>query len=204
MDPLASPADVETILGRELTDAEAARCGGLLLAASARFRAEARQDFTAGEATRVLRVTDGQVRLPQLPVTEVTEVRAITTTGTAGAVIGTWAFDGIGTVSVGDWWTLQVNAPAVDLDEWAQAVQVTWSYGWDEIPDDVVYAVAGMVARAVGTGAAGSGVVSETIGQYSYRLGAAAESGALGMTADEIAVARRYRRPSIGTLAMRR
>ena len=203
MDPLASQDQVETILGRALTEAEATRCTGLLAAASARFRAEARQDFTAAETTRVLRVADGRVRLPLWPVTAVTAVHAVTTAGTAGAAIGTWAWDGLWTIEVGDWWNLQVNAPVVDLDEWGQTVQITWSHGYATIPDDVSYAVAGMVARAIGTGSAGTGVVSETIGQYSYRLGSAAESGALGMTVDEIAVARRYRRPAIGTLVTR-
>lgn len=204
MTALAEQSDIESLLGRALTDVEEPRLDALLASASARFRTEAGgRQFGAGTATTVLRVVDGAVHLPQQPVNSVTSVKAIDTDGTPGATIGTWVFDGIGEVRVDDWWITQINAPALAEDDWSGTVEVTYTYGYATIPDDVRWAVAGMVVRALASTAAGSGIESETIGGYSYRLGGAATSGILGMTADEVAIARRYRRPGLRSVALR-
>lgn len=204
MTAYATTDDLEALLGRSLTSTESDRVDALLAAASARFTAEAGgRVFGTGTATMILRVEDGCVQLPQRPVTAVTSVKQVNTDGTVGAAIGTWAWDGLWTVTVSDWWQVQINAPALAEDDWSGTVEVEWAYGDAAVPEDVKWAVASMVGRALTTASAGSGIESETIGAYSYRLGSAAGSGILGMTADEIAVARRYRRPGIRSVVLR-
>lgn len=72
--PLASNADVAAALGRDLTSDEEARVGAILKKASDLFREEARQTFNPDESTVRLKVTGGQVYLPQHPVVELTAV----------------------------------------------------------------------------------------------------------------------------------
>lgn len=200
MTALATADDVTALLGRDLTDAESDRVEVLLAAASARFRTEARREFTAAEHTVVLRVDGGRVTLPQRPVSSVDTVHAIGADGQAGAAIGTWVFDGIATIDLGDWTVQQVNAP--ELDDPDDTVQVTWTAGYATVPEDVRWTVAGMALRTL-TAASTAGVESETIGGYTYRLGAAAAAGPLGMTPDELAVARRYRPAGIRSVPVR-
>lgn len=71
---LASLADVAVSLGRDLTDSEKARLVPVLLKASALFRREARQTFTAGRTQPRLKVNGGRVYLPERPVTTVHSV----------------------------------------------------------------------------------------------------------------------------------
>lgn len=202
MTALADVEDVEAVLGRTLTSAESDRMELLLAAASARFRAEAGgREFTAGESTLRLRVTDGRVTLPQRPVTAVTSVHTVAADDATGPAVGTWAWDGLSTLTVGDWAGLQINAP--ELDDPVSVVEVVYTHGYAEVPDDVRWAVASMAARVLSTAASGTGIESETIGGYSYRLGSAAGSGALGMTPDEQRIARRYRRTGLSTVALR-
>jgi hypothetical protein len=202
---LATQDDVEALLGRTLTADEEARLDGLLNAASARFVAEAGgRQFTADTYTQILRVDDrGNVTLPQRPATRVTAVRLINADGTAGSAIATWTFDGVGLVALNDWVGQQLNVAAAVADTWTGTVQVTYAAGYDDIPDDVRYAIAGMVTRSLQQTAGSSGIQSETIGGYTYRLGDAAASGILGMTPDEAAVARRYRRAAVRSVALR-
>lgn len=197
MTALATADDVATVLGRDLTTDEENRVDGLLDAASARFRREARQHISTAQTALVLPVRHGRVRLPQRPVVSVDTVRAVAGDGTPATTIAAWTFDGVDLVTVADWWAVQLNAAA---PQEPGTVHVTYSHGHDPVPDDVAYAVAGMTARALAPTAVG--VTSETIGGYTYRLGPAAEAGALGMTDDEKAVARSYRRTT-GTVVLR-
>ena len=204
MAALADQDRVERLLGRGLTDAETARVLGVLEAASARFRVECGRDLSLAERVTVLRMDDrGCVSLPERPVSEVSEVRAVASDGTAGEVIVGWVFDGVGQVTIGDWWSLVVNAPAVAEESVTSTVQVTYTAGYQPIPEDVAWAVAAMAVRSLTAAQAGTGIESETIGAYSYRMGGAAAAGVLGMTAEERMVARRYRRRSVGSVGLR-
>jgi hypothetical protein len=72
--PLASKADVQKVLGRDLTSEENARYEAILDKASELFRTASGQQFTEGTSDVELRVTDDEVRLPQRPVTAVASV----------------------------------------------------------------------------------------------------------------------------------
>lgn len=201
MTTLATQDDVEAILGRALTTDESNRIDALLDAASARFRAAAGgRQFTPATSTLTARVIDGRVSLPQRPVVSVDSVTTVAPDGTAGVAIGTWLFDGISTVHLGAWRTLQINLP--ELDDSDDTVVVTYTHGDATVPDDVRWAVTSMVTRTLTQQSAAAGVVSETIGGYSYRVGDAAAAGALGMNADEQAIAARYRRPGLRSVSV--
>jgi hypothetical protein len=160
----------------------------MLEQASARFRSEASHNIEATEYVQVLRPAGSLVKIPRTPVVSVDAVHMLALDGTAGAQVVGWGFDGIDLIDLqglaGDVW---LNGPA----RWCTNVQVTYTAGYDPIPEDVRWAVAAMVKRAVEAGTAG--VVSEAIGDYSRSFGGYTASGAFSMTADERTVARRYR-----------
>jgi hypothetical protein len=135
----------------------------------------------------VLRVDAGTVSLPRRPVVSVDTVSAVATDGTAGAAVSAWTFDGIDRVRLADPGVV-INATYCHTD----TVWVEWTHGYATVPEDVRWAVAQMVARAISSPAP-AGVSGETIGAYSYRTGATSASGGLGMTEDERAIAHKYR-----------
>lgn len=185
MHTLADVADVEALLGSAVANDQAV---AMLRQASAKFRAEAWNSITADTATMVLRVEYGRVDLPRRPVTSVTSVKAINSDGTVGAALVGWLFDGLHTVSVGDM-TWVINGPNLQPTD---TVEITWEYGYPDIPEDVRWTVAQMTARAI-SNPSPSGVTQESIGSYSYSTGGYTASGAMGMTRDEMDVAKRYR-----------
>lgn len=186
--PLATVGDLEGRLGRTFDVAETARATLLLQDASAAVRGYTGQQFTEATTTVRVKPRKGLVRLPQRPVTAVTAVED--TNG--NAVLHTWRGDD--TVSVSG------NTP----DTWAwepwrnglTSVDVTYTHGYDEVPDDIIAVVCQIAGRAMGHAADTTGMQSETIGEYSYSVGAAAAAGGLGLLNDERAVLDRYRRPA--------
>jgi hypothetical protein len=195
---LATVADVQTLLGRALTAAEADRAAGMLSLASASCKAEARQDFELKQRTYIARPLGGLVRLHERPVVSVDAVRLVNDDGTVGVGIAGWTFDGIDTVNVGDITGIVINGP----EDWEpNSVEITYSAGWAEIPQDVTWVCADMVRMALLAPTAP--VVTEQIGAYSYRLNDAAASGAVGMTADHRKILHRYRSAGMRSLGMR-
>jgi hypothetical protein len=173
--PLASVADLEGRLGRTFTVEESARATLLLADASAAVRAYTGQQFTAATNQTVrLKSRAGTVRLPQRPITAVDTIENVD----GDALEFTW--DAGNTVSISGY----------PLNAW---VDVTYDYGYAEIPADIVAVVCQMAGRAMGTPADEAGYASESIGTYSYSVGAAAAAGGVGMLADERAVLDRYR-----------
>lgn len=71
---LASQADVEAALGRDLTTSEALKVDAILDKASELFRRRSGQQFTAGTSTVRLRVVGDTVNLTQRPVVSVQSV----------------------------------------------------------------------------------------------------------------------------------
>jgi hypothetical protein len=163
--------------------------GEMLAQASARFRSEAQHPIDRRTYTQVLRAVGGWLRLPRTPVAAVDEVRAVNADGTLGDLLTGWVFDGLDMLTVSrltpDVW---LNGPAA---VWSDTVQVTYTAGYDPIPEDVRWAVAAMVKRAAEAGS--SGVTAEAIGDFSRSFGGYTASGAYSMTADERATAARYR-----------
>jgi hypothetical protein len=183
---LATSADVVARLGRALTTVEAARIDALLTDASASVRNYTRQTITEETTTDRLRVRGGKVRLPQRPVTAVTSV----TNMNGDPVLYQWfGFD--------DLWT-SPNVP----DTWAwepwrtgiMAVDVTYTHGYDPVPDDIVGVVCSIVMRAIGREPVDAGITTESIQGYSYTLGSAAAAGGFGMLQAERDILDAYRR----------
>lgn len=78
--------------------------------------------------------------------------------------------------------------------------RVTYSHGYDPIPDDVRVVVADMAARRYTAGVGGAVVASETIGSYSYTT--RSPDGEYGMPSADVAVLKRYR-PNGGSTSIR-
>jgi hypothetical protein len=174
MTDLATSADVVARLGRPLTTVEAARIGALLRDASASVRNYMRQEVTETTTTVRLRVRNGKVRLPQRPVTDVATVANVN----GGPVMySSWeGFD-----------TINVSSNVLDTFAWEPfrygiaAVDVTYTHGWNPVPDDIIGVVCSIVMRALGREPVDAGMTTESIQGYSYTLGSAAAAGGFGM-----------------------
>jgi hypothetical protein len=195
---LATVADVQTLLGRQLTAEEASRAAGMLILASSSCQAEARQTFTLETRTYISKTVGGLIRLHERPVVSVDTIRLINDDGTVGVGLAGWTFDGVDTVNVGDITGIVINGP----EDWEPAtVEITYTAGWATIPEDVTWVCADMVKTALLAPAAP--VVSEQIGAYSYRLNDNATSGAVGMSPDHRKILHRYRSAGFRSLGMR-
>lgn len=192
MASLASIDDLEARLGRTVTNEGQAQAA--LDDASAAVRAYTGQlfDLVTDDEVR-LRARNGTVVLPQRPVTEVTAVANVD----AGAVEFTWdagtsvllsGFDVLRSFEVEPY---EVNRPVY--------VDVTYSHGYAEVPADILAVVCQVAGRALGRTPDENALSQESIAGYSYSVGGAAASGALGFTLPERTVLDRYRKP-IGTI----
>jgi hypothetical protein len=186
---LATVADLEARLGRELTASELARAEALLSSASARVRSYTGQQFTQDTTTARVRVNNGRITLPQRPVQTVETIadmdgNAVPFTWYAGAsiVLGTNSYPPIHPIEAA--WYARFR-------EW---VDVTYTHGYADIPADVVEVVCQIVLRTLGSDPAASGMVQESVEGYSYSMGAAGAAGAVGMLNDEKAALDVYRR----------
>lgn len=193
---LAELSDVEDRLGRDLTDTETGRTVAALRDASAVVRRYTRRTFTAETTTQRLRPVGYTVRLLQRPVTAVTAVSVIGDGGTA-IPIPAWAWDGGSELWVYGDSEQVINLPEAIADLWAYRtpmVEVTYTHGFAEIPDDVVAVVAGKAVVALSLPASGGGVMSsETADAYSYQLAGFARSGPLGLSQADREILNAYR-----------
>jgi hypothetical protein len=191
MTDLATVDDVEQLLRRSLTDSELAGIGSALITASASVRSYTGQQFTAGEDTARLRVRRRVVRLPQRPVLDVTSVSDLN----SNDVSFTW--DGF------DKLVVPANVPDIwSFEPWSTgltAVDVTYSYGYELIPDDIIAVVAAKAARSVVTTPENAGVTQMALGDASIGMGSITAAGALGFFQEEREILDRYRR-TLGAL----
>ncbi len=188
MADLCTTADVEARIGRELTAAEETRVAALIDDASAAIRLYTGRPFAATTTTVRRKPHFGVVRLRQRGITAVTSVTNLD----GDAVDFEW--DGLSQVVVG------ASTYRFDLDSTIPtAVDVTFTHGSNTIPDAIKAVCAQMAARAFGRPADTSGIQQEAIAGYSYTVGVAAASGAVGLLPDEKAVLDRYR--SVGGTA---
>lgn len=201
---LATHPDLVARLGRDFTDAESARVDALLADASALVRSYTRQDFTVATSTVTLRAQGGLLRLPQRPVTSVTSVTAIGLHGAPDVVLVDWWWDGLDTIKIGDGMCV-INLPETWYDQedgYPSTYSVVYGHGYTDVPGDVVAVVSGMALRTLTAPTLVGGLVSETIGPYSYRLDSAGVGTAVTMTEADRNTLKRYR-PTAGTLSMR-
>jgi hypothetical protein len=189
VDPLASLTDLSDRLGRPLTAAEEARATALLADASAKVRSYTKQAFTrTDDETVVLRAQQGEIRLPQRPVIDVTSVVAIGAGGAPDLPAIGWQWDGIDIIRTA------TNSPAInmpelwydeDVEAYPGTYRVVYSHGDAEVPADVVAVVARMVLRTLTAPTLAGGVTGETIGPYSYRTDGSGVGTAVLMTDDD-------------------
>lgn len=170
---LATIADVEARIGRSLTAGETAQATAWLADASAMFVQRAVQKFEVSESTVRLFPRDGIVRLVQRPVIEIVSVTDID-----GATID-YTYDGFQSI-----YELGTYSPVI----------VNYEHGSDEIPDDVVAVVAGMVVRTLLIPAdAAAGIQQQSVGPFSQSYAAWAVGRQVLMSPADIQVADYYR-----------
>lgn len=191
--PLAEITDLIERLGRDLTDGEVIRSAAVLRDASAAFRRAAGNQIISQETSTIsVAPYGGRIRLPQYPVTAISSV-----VNTASqAVTFVWYLG---------WYEVVVDSSAL-LNSWeiepfrystpTVPVTVTYTHGYDPVPDDVIGVVCSLATRALGQTPDAGGIVQEALGGYSYSVGSAAAQGGFGMLDSERAIAESYRRPA--------
>ncbi|GAA2618765.1 hypothetical protein SMC26_40320 [Actinomadura fulvescens] len=195
---LATVADLVARLGRPLTSDEQARAAALLADASALVRSHTGRTFAAPPVTetRTLRAQGGEIRLPSPPIRDVDRVALVLGLDGVGdvPVVG-WRWDGADLLHVSAD-TYVINQPEIlrDVEIAPWTYRVTYTHGHDQVPDDVVAVVAAMVLRCLTAPSSAGGVVSETIGGYSYRLADGASGTAVILTGADRAALAGYRR----------
>lgn len=193
---LATPDDVAARLGRSLTTAETARVGALLDDASAQIRRYCRRDFLLhNDVTQTLHGHDSLIWLPQYPVQSVSTVVAVSGwPGIPNFPIPWFSFDGIRTVRIAPG-TGIINLPELwwTSEYFPQTFQVTYSYGYSQVPYEVVMVAANAALGVLTAPTAAAGVIGETIGPYSYRLESGGGGVAVALTQADLAILKDFR-----------
>jgi len=170
---LATIADVEARLGRELTEVEEGKATAWLDDASAMFVQRSVQKFEPGESTVRLFPRDGIVRLVQRPVIEIVTVKDI------DGVELEFTFDGHQSI-----YELGTYGPVI----------VNYEHGSEDIPKDVVAVVAGMVVRTLLVpDDAAAGIQQQAVGPFSQSYATWAVGRQVLMSPSDIEVANYYR-----------
>lgn len=183
---LASTDDFEARLGSTIADED--RAQALLDDASAAVQAYTGQaiEETTYTAFRI-QARNGVARLPQRPVTAVSAVvnvdgDTLDFTWDAGQVVN---LGGLG---------FPLNSFEVEpFRNRRPYVDVTYTAGYATIPGDIVAVVCQAAIRAYGVDPQQAGLTSESIAGYSYSVGSAAASGAVGLLPAEKEILDRYR-----------
>jgi len=143
------------------------------------------QQFTKATTTDKLRIRNGVIRLPQLPVASVSSV----VDPNANAVL--YTFDGIDRIYT------STNVPdSFTFEPWStplRVLTVTYVHGYDDIPDDIIGVVCSMVSRALGVNPTAAAVVQEAVGPFSRSVGSIGAAGAIGLLPAERETLDRYR-----------
>ncbi|WP_190172899.1 hypothetical protein [Streptomyces mirabilis] len=138
--------------------------------------------------TLTARAQQGEIRLPQRPVLDVTSVVAVGAGGAPDLPVVGWQWDGLDIVrAISD--SPVINMPErwyeEDLDAYPGTFRVTYSHGAAEIPADIVAIVARMALRTLTAPTVAGGVTGETIGPYSYRTDGTGIGTAVAMTDED-------------------
>lgn len=185
MTALATTTDVETRLGRSLSETETARAEAFLDDASALVVSYTGQQFLPGTSYNLLQVKQGnKIRLTQRPATDV-----LSLTNTDGDdVLFTW--DGFQTIVV-------ENPTICNGDR----LIVSYEHGNATVPNDVVSVVSAMVARTISIPTeAAAGVTQQTVGPFSVTYANWAVGGQVMISPTEQTVLNRYRTNLQGTI----
>lgn len=192
---LAQFADVATRSMSPIPDSLTDFINARLTSASARICKLARQDFVKQQTTVKVRPVGGKLTLPQRPVVSVESVFVIDYQQNLVPIAMPY-WDG------GDEVWLDHGQTVINLAESIRELfayntplcQVTYTHGYDQVPDEIIDVACEMVLRALA--APGNGAVqSQTAGPFSQTLTATGAAGALAMTKDERETVLTYRRP---------
>jgi len=170
---LATIADIEARLGRELTATEDTQAAAWLEDASSMFVQRAIQKFEVSSSVVRLFPRDGVVRLVQRPVIEIDSV-----TDLDGVELD-YTYDGFQSL--------------YDLGSYTP-VRVNYDHGSATIPDDVVAVIAGMVVRTVLIpDDAAAGIQQQSVGPFSQSYANWAVGRQVLMSPSDVEVANYYR-----------
>jgi hypothetical protein len=203
--PLATINDVTSRLPSGVSIDEN-RAISLIRDASATVRRYTKQDFTIGTTIANIRPIGYRLRLPQRPVLDVISIEIKLPGSQPGTYtsIPSWYWDGSDEV-----WLVDGSAVVNLAEEIISAVEymtpvcrVTWQHGYTEVPDDIVGVVCSMVNRLITAPGLG-GVISETVGEFSYRLSDAAAQGPMTLTQSEKDILNDYRPKGGRTVELR-
>lgn len=177
---LATPADVEARLERQLTSGELSQMDALLADVSSAVQIRTGQKFVRAEHQLRTRVKRGVVRLPQRPVHDVGSV-----TDRFGNDIS-FEWDGLDRVHV-----RTVRTGRAPL----QVVDVTYDAGYDDPPPAIVGVVCAIALRSLGVDPTETSIRQEQIDGYQYTVGGTGSGRAYGVLPDEAEILRRFTRP---------
>lgn len=183
--PLANVGDVVARLPSSVS-VEEQRVTALLTDASATVRRYTKQDFSIQTTTEKIRPIGYKLKLPKRPVLSVNSIAIQLPNSLTQSTIPGWYWDGSDEVWLTD------GGSIVNLaEELLFAMQyltpicfTNYTHGYTEPPDDIVGVVCSMVTRIVTAPGLG-GVISESVGEYSYRLSDAAAQGPMALTQAE-------------------
>lgn len=203
---LAAVADVEARLPGGVT-IDPVRVSALLADASAAVRSYTKQDFSVLQSTDGVRPIGSRLRLPQQPVVSVESVGVVLPGSPPSSLVMVpgWYWDGVSN----EVW-LAEPGEIINLPEelagfllWRTPMyQVLYTHGYSPVPGVVVGVVCAMVIR-VCTAPGGGGVVSESVGEYSYRLSDVAVQGPMMLSESEKEALNSYRAGRSSTVELR-
>ena len=202
LEPLASLGDLDVELGRPLAEQgyEEAKALAQLSRASDAVRRYTGQQFTRVENDAVVLPVDrGQIVLPQYPADKPTLIEYADGSGVIGAASWWWGGVGIVDLTLPSW---VANGPAWSSQRRAEALRVTYSHGYAEIPGDVVGIVVGMVARVLAVPGLMPGLREGAVDDFRFVLGGSLTTGAVALTPSEMSSLDIYRR-RVGSVGFR-
>jgi hypothetical protein len=201
--PLVSVNDVTARLPSGLSFDDS-RIAMLIKDASAAVRRFAKQDFTLNTSTTDVRPIGYKLRLPQRPVVAIVSVQIKLPGSDTYSSIPSWYWDGSDELWLMDSSTV-VNLAEEVIDAFTQQTpvcRITYQHGYSTVPDDIVGVVCSMVTRLITAPGLG-GVVSESVGEFSYRLSDAAAQGPMTLTQSEKDVLAAYQPKGSNTIELR-
>jgi hypothetical protein len=190
--PLVTVTDVTDRLPSTVM-VEEKRVAALIADASAAARRISKQEFTIRQSTVGIRPIGYKLRLPQSPVISVDEISIRLPNSLTTVTIPGWYWDGSDEVWLTDGGSIiNLAEELLFVLQWqTPTCLTTYTHGYTEVPDDVVGVVCSMVNRIITAPGLG-GVISESVGEYSYRLSDAAAQGTMGLTEAETKILRSY------------
>lgn len=197
MDTLAQLSDVEDRYDGTIATADQPRVLKKLADASAVVRRFTRQQFTKSQTTERIRPVGYKLKLPQAPVVSVDSVAIVDVLQQGNLLplpIAAWLWDGGQEIWLGMGAVINL---AEDVVDWFRTstplISVTYTHGYDTVPDVVVAVVCSMVIRTLDVPGS-TAMQSQTVGPFGYRLSQAAQDGIMALSSSEQTLLRDFRR----------